>query len=86
MHDEDEFLAEKNLLLSDEYKKTNVLATEGASHDDETIKAGSVHMDTSDEDEQETETTRIGPLNSIPLPSWRMTSNTSMLRPTTKRN
>jgi hypothetical protein len=57
MHDEDEFLAKENILLSDDYKKTTFSATEGASPDDETIKAGNVHTDTSDEDEQETETT-----------------------------
>ena len=44
------------------------MATEGASHDDETIKAGNVHMDTSDEVEQETETTRIDPLTFNPTP------------------
>jgi hypothetical protein len=68
MHEEDEFLAEENLLLSKEYRKTNFLATEGASHDNETIKAGNVHTDTSEEDEQETETTRIGPLTFDPTP------------------
>ena len=57
MHSEDEFLAKDNILLSDDYIKTDFSATEGASHDDETIKAGNVHTDTSDEDEQETETT-----------------------------
>ena len=68
MHKEDEFLAEEKLLLSKEYKKTNFLATEGANHDDETIKAGNVHTDTSEEDGQETETTRIGPLTFDPTP------------------
>jgi len=48
MHDKDEFLAKENILLSDNYKKTDFLVTEGASHDDETIKAGNVHTDTSD--------------------------------------
>ncbi len=62
MHKENEFLAKENLLLSEEYRKTNFSGTEGASHDDETIKAGNVHTDTSEEDEQETDTTRIGPL------------------------
>ncbi len=41
---------------------------EGASHDDETIKAGNVHTGTSEEDEQETETARIGPLTFDPTP------------------
>ena len=68
MHDEEEFLAEENLLLSDEYKKTDTSVTEGASHDDETIKAGNVQTDTSDEDEQETETARVGPLTFDPTP------------------
>ena len=68
MHDEDEFLVEENIPLSDNYKNTTFSATEGASHDDETIKAGNVYMDTSDEDEQETETTQIGPLTFDPTP------------------
>ena len=68
MHEEDEFLAKENLLLSEEYRKTNFLGTEGASHNDETIKAGNVHMDASDEDKQETETTQIGPLTFNPTP------------------
>ncbi len=39
MHNEAEFLAKENLLLSDKYyKKTNTLVTEGASHNDETTK------------------------------------------------
>ena len=63
MHDEDDFLAKENLLLSNKYyKKTDTLVTEGASHDDKTIKADNVHTDTSDKDELETETTQIGPL------------------------
>ena len=68
MHDKDEFLAKENILLSNDYKKTDFLVTEGASHDDETIKAGNVHTDTSDEDEQETETTQISPLTFDPTP------------------
>ena len=68
MDEEDEFLAEENLLLSEDYRKKDFSATEGASHDDETIKAGNVHTDTSEEDEQETETARIGPLTFDPTP------------------
>ena len=68
MHEEDEFLAEENLLLSKEYRKTNFSGTEGASHGNETIKAGNVHTDTSEEDEQGMETTRIGPLTFDPTP------------------
>ncbi len=55
MHDKDEFLAKENLLLSNKYsKKTNTLVTEGASHDNETIKTGNVNTDMSDEYELET--------------------------------
>ena len=74
MHDEDgfhkdEFLAKENLFLGEEYyKKTDTLVTEGASHNDETIKAGNVHTDVSDKDKQETETTQIGPLTFDPTP------------------
>ena len=69
MNDEDEFLAKENLLLSDKYhKKTDALVTEGASHDEETIKTGNVHTDTSNKDKLETETTRIGPLTVDPTP------------------
>ena len=68
MDEADEFLAEENLLLSEDYRKKDFSATEGASHDDETIKAGNVHTDTSEEDEQETETARIGPLTFDPTP------------------
>ena len=74
MHDEDgfhedEFLAEESLLFSDKYyKKTNTSVTEGASHDDETIKAGNVHTDASDKDEQDMETPQIGPLTFDPTP------------------
>jgi hypothetical protein len=88
MHDKDEFLAKENILLSNDYKKTTFLATEGAIHDDDTIKAGNVHTTQT----RQTRTNRkrrpheLVPSLSIPLPSWRMTSNTSMLRPTTKPN
>ncbi len=58
MHDKDgfhkdEFLAKENLHLSNEYyKKTNTLVTEGASHDNETIKAGNVHIHTDASDKE----------------------------------
>ena len=69
LHDKDEFLAKENLLLSNEYyKKTNTLVTEEANHNNETIKAGNVHTDMSDEDKLATETTQIGPLTFDPTP------------------
>ncbi len=68
MHDEDKFLAEENILLSDKYQKTNILVTDGASPDDETIKANNLSTETSDEDIGDTETTRVGPLTFDPTP------------------
>jgi hypothetical protein len=68
MHDEGEFLAEENILLSNEYQKTNILMTEGASPDDETIKADNLSTEPSDKDIGDTETTRVDPLTFDPTP------------------
>ena len=68
MHDEGEFLAEENILLSDEYQKANILMTEGASPDDETIKADNLSTEPSDKDIGDTETTRVDPLTFDPTP------------------
>ena len=62
MHGKDKFLAEENILLSDEYQKTDILVTEGVSPIDETIKANNLSMETSDEGIGDTEITRVGPL------------------------
>ena len=68
MHGEDEFLAKEIILLSDEYQKTDISVTEGASPDDETIKANNLSTETSDEDIGDTETTRVGHLTFDPTP------------------
>jgi len=68
MHGEDEFLAKEIILLSDEYQKIDILVTEGASPDDETIKANNLSTETSDEDIGDTETTRVDPLTFDPTP------------------
>jgi hypothetical protein len=86
MHDEDEFLAEENILLSDDYKKTDFKATEGASHDDETIKPAISTRTRQTRTNTKQRPHELVPSLSIPQPSWRMTSNISMLRPTTKPN
>jgi len=57
MHNEEEFLAKENILLSDENQKTNIPVTEGASPDNETIKANNLSTETSDKDNGDTETT-----------------------------
>ena len=68
MHGKDKFLAEENILLSNKYQKTNILVTDGASPEGETIKANNLSTDTSDEDIGDTETTRVGPLTFDPTP------------------
>ncbi len=68
MHGKDEFLAEENILLSNEYQKTDISVTEGASPNDETIKANNLSMEASDEDIGDKETTRVGPLTFDPTP------------------
>jgi hypothetical protein len=51
MHDEDDaFLAEENVLLTDRDYKNDTLVSEGASPDDETIKASNLSQATSDEE------------------------------------
>jgi hypothetical protein len=68
LHDKDDFFAKENILLSNKYWKTNISVTEGASPNDETIKANNLSMDTSDEDSGDTETTQVGPLIFDPTP------------------
>jgi hypothetical protein len=86
IHDEDKFLAKENILLSDDYKKTDFTATEGASHDDETIKPAISTWTRQTRTNRKRRPHELVPSLSIPQPSWRMTSNISMLRPTTKPN
>jgi hypothetical protein len=68
LHDRDRFLSKDIILLNNEYRKTNTLVSEGASPDDETIKASNLSTETSDEDSGETETTQVGPLTFNPTP------------------
>jgi hypothetical protein len=69
MCDEDnEFLAEENVLLTNSYCKNDTLGSEGASPDDETIKASNLSQATSDEDSGDTRATQVGPLTFDPTP------------------
>ena len=79
MHGEDEFLAEENILLSNEYQKTDISVTEEASPDDETIKANNFARKRQTRTSVTQRPLELVPSLLIPLPSWRTTSNTSML-------
>ncbi len=69
MHDkDDEFLAKENVLLTDSDHKNDSLVSEGASPDDETIKAGNLSQATSDKDNGDTRATQVGPLTFDPTP------------------
>ena len=69
MHDkDDEFLAKENVLLTDSDHKNDTLVSEGASPDDETIKASNLSQATSDEDNGDTRATQVGPLTFDPTP------------------
>jgi hypothetical protein len=69
MHDEDDgFLAKENVLLTDRDHKNDNLVSEGASPDDETIKASNLSQAMSDEDNGDTRATQVGPLTFDPTP------------------
>jgi hypothetical protein len=82
MHKEDdEFLAKENVLFTDSNHKNNTLVSEGASPDDEIIKASNLSQVTSDEDNGDTRATQVGPLTFNPTPQLEDDeSNTSMLQ------
>ena len=82
MHNkDDEFLAKENVLLTDSDHKNDTLVSEGASPDDETIKASNLSQATSDKDNGDTRATQVGPLTFNPTPQLEDDeSNTSMLQ------
>jgi hypothetical protein len=69
MHDEDDkFLAEENVLLTDSYCKNDTSVSEGAGPDDETIQASNLSQVTLGKDSGDTEAIQAGPLTFDPTP------------------
>jgi hypothetical protein len=69
MHNEDnEFLVKENVLLTYSNRKNDTSVSDGASSDDETIKASNLSQATSDEDSGDTRATQVGPLTFDPTP------------------
>jgi hypothetical protein len=69
MHNEvNEFVAKKNVLLTDSNRTNDTSVSEGASPDDETRKASNLSQATSDKDSGDTRATQVGPLTFDPTP------------------
>ncbi len=69
MHQEDNtFLVEENILLTNSYCKNDTSVSEGADPNNETIQASNSSQATSDEDSGDTKATQVGPLTFDPTP------------------